>query len=218
MWVFVWLFKSSKTELKIVVVSLAIMMLLPAFAVVAIASSGVQMASEALVSVNPISKLVEIFDPNGHKVAEIPISSTWPTRGYVSDEFGTWEPWRKARRLGPHNGIDIANERGLSGEPVTPFAMGTVVFTDNKSTADCGKSVKLNHGNNISSLYCHLDSVIELAKGVEVKPGDLIGYMGSTGESTGPHLHFMVYVYGVAVNPRIFLTGEPVPTYASNVF
>ena len=218
MWVFIWLFKSCKTELKIVLVSLAVMILLPAFAVVAIASSGVQIVGDALAAINPVTKLVEIFDPNGNKVAEIPISSTWPARGYVSDEFGTWEPWRIARGLGPHSGIDIANERGLVGEPITPFSTGTVLYVDNDPSGDCGKSVKLDHGNNITSQYCHLDSAIELNRGTEVKPGDLIGYMGSTGESTGPHLHFMIYVYGVAVNPRTFLTGEPVPTYAPITF
>lgn len=218
MWVFLWLFRSCKTELKIVLVSLAILILLPAFAVVAIASSGIQVVGDALAAVNPVTKLVEIFDPNGNKIAEIPISSTWPTRGYVSDEFDTWELWRKARGLGPHSGIDIANERGLSGEPITPFAIGTVVYVDNNPAGDCGKAVKLDHGNNITSQYCHLDSAVELSYGTEVKPGDLIGYMGSTGESTGPHLHFMVYVYGVAVNPRTFLTGEPVATYAPTTF
>lgn len=212
------MFKSSKTELKIVLATLAVLILLPAFAVVAIASSGIQIVGDALAAVNPVTKLVETFDPNGNKVAEIPISSTWPARGYVSDEFGTWEQWRKNRGLGPHSGIDIANERGLSGEPVTPFAVGKIIYVDNDPAGDCGKAVKLDHGNNITSQYCHLDSAVDLPFGTEVKPGDLIGYMGSTGESTGPHLHFMVYIYGVAVNPRTFLTGEPVATYEPITF
>ncbi len=218
MWIFLWILKSSKTELKIVLATLAVLILLPAFAVVVVASSGIQLVGDALAAVNPVTKLVEIFNPDGVKVAELPISSTWPTRGYVSDEFGTWELWRKNRFLGPHSGIDIANERGLSGEPVTPFSIGKIVIVDNDPAGDCGKSVRLDHGNNISSQYCHLDSVVEFAIGTEVKPGDLIGNMGNTGESTGPHLHFMVYVYGVTVNPRIFLTGEPKGTYAVPTF
>ncbi len=206
------------TELKIVILALAILILLPAFAVVVIASSGIQIVSNALVSVNPITKLVEIFNPDGVKVAEVPISSSWPTRGYISDEFGSWDQWRKNRFLGPHNGIDIANERGLTGEPVTTFSVGKIIYVDNNPAGDCGKSLLIDHGNNISSAYCHLESAVELAVGTEVKPGDLIGYMGSTGESTGPHLHFIVYAYGIAVNPRIFLTGEPTPTYAPITF
>lgn len=211
--IFLWILKSSKTELKIVLAALAILIMLPAFAVVVVASSGIQIVGDALAAVNPVTKLVEIFNPDGVKVAALPISSSWPTRGYVSDEFGAWEQWRKDRNLGPHSGIDIANERGLTGEPVTSFSAGKIMYVNNNPAGDCGKNVKIDHGNNIASLYCHLDSAVELASGTEVKPGDLIGYMGSTGESTGPHLHFMVYVYGVAVNPRIFLTGKPTPTY-----
>lgn len=218
MGIFLWILKSSKTELKIVLATLAVLILLPAFAVVVVASSGIQIVGDALAAVNPVTKLVEIFNPDGEKVAELPISSTWPTRGYISDEFGTWEQWRKDRWLGPHSGIDIANERGLAGEPVTPFTVGKIVYVDNDPAGDCGKSVKIDHGNNIHSQYCHLDSAVEHAIGAEVKPGDLIGNMGNTGESTGPHLHFMVYVYGVTVNPRIFLTGEPMSTYAPITF
>lgn len=218
MGLFFWFVKSSKTELKIVLISLAVLILLPAFAVVAIASSGIQLVGDALAAVNPITKLVEIFNPDGDKVAEIAVSSTWPTRGYVSDEFGTWEQWRKDRGLGPHSGIDIANEHGIIGEPITPFAIGKIVYVDNDPAGDCGKGVKIDHGSNITSLYCHMDSAIELAPGTNVAPGDLIGYMGQTGEATGPHLHLSIFVYGVLVNPRIFLTGEPKGTYAAATF
>jgi murein DD-endopeptidase MepM/ murein hydrolase activator NlpD len=218
MWIILWLLRSSRAELAIVLSTLTVLILLPAFAVVAIASSGIQIVGDALAAVNPITRLVEIFDPSGKKVAELPISSTWPARGYISDEFGTWDGWRKAQGFGPHNGIDIAHERGMVGEPITPFTVGTVVYTNNTVNGDCGKAVKLDHGNSITSLYCHLDSAVTLPAGTQVKPGDLIGYMGSTGASTGPHLHFMILVFGVAVNPRTFLTGEPVGTYASTSF
>ncbi|NDC96540.1 hypothetical protein EBZ38_14740, partial [bacterium] len=69
MGLFYWFVRSSKTELKIVLISLAILILLPAFAVVAVASSGVQLVGDALAAVNPVTKLVEIFNPDGKKVA-----------------------------------------------------------------------------------------------------------------------------------------------------
>lgn len=218
MGLFFWFVKSSKTELKIVLASLAILILLPAFAVVAIASSGIQIVGDALAAVNPVTKLVEIFNPSGDKIAEIEVSSTWPTRGYVSDEFGSWDIFRKNLGLGPHSGTDIANERGLIGEPVTTFMTGNIVYIDNDPAGDCGKSVKISHDFNITSLYCHLDSAVELTPGAPVVPGDLIGYMGSTGTSTGAHLHLSIYVYGVLVNPRTFLTGEPKGTYEVPTF
>jgi murein DD-endopeptidase MepM/ murein hydrolase activator NlpD len=218
MWVFLWLIKSSKTEIKIILATLAILILLPAFAVVAIASSGVQIVGDALAAVNPITKLVEIFNPSGDKIAEVSLSSTWPTRGYVSDEFGSWEQFRKDMGFGPHTGVDIANEHGVVGEPVTSFMNGKIMYVDNNPSGDCGKSVKIEHDFNITSLYCHLDSAVELASGTPVVPGDLIGYMGQTGAATGPHLHLSVFVYGVLVNPRTFLTGEPVSTYAPTTF
>ncbi|NBX98329.1 M23 family metallopeptidase [bacterium] len=218
MGLFYWFVRSSKTELKIVLISLAILILLPAFAVVAVASSGVQLVGDALAAVNPVTKLVEIFNPDGKKVAEVSLSTTWPTRGYVSDEFGAWEQFRQDMGFGPHTGIDIANEHGVVGEPVTTFMAGKIVFVDNDPAGDCGKSVKIEHDYNITSLYCHLDSAIELAPGTPVVPGDLIGYMGQTGAATGPHLHLSIYVYGVLVNPRTFLTGEPQGTYATPTF
>ena len=218
MGLFYWFIKSSKTELKIVLASLVILILLPAFAVVVVASSGVQLVGDALAAVNPVTKLVEIFNPDGDKIAELELSSTWPTRGYVSDEFGSWDQFRKDLGLGPHSGTDIANEHGQIGEPVTTFMTGKIVYVDNDKAGDCGKSVKVEHDFNIASLYCHLDSAIELTPGTPVVPGDLIGYMGSTGTSTGAHLHLSIYVYGVLVNPRTFLTGEPKGTYETPTF
>ena len=173
---------------------------------VVVAQSGVQLVGDALAVVNPVSKLVELFDPNGNKAAEIELSVNWPATGYISDEFGTHENWRKDWGLGPHSGIDVANKVGT---PITPFMAGTVVWTDNIDDSTCGKGVKLQHDHNITSIYCHLDSAIEYTPGTEVEPGKVIGYMGNTGASTGSHLHFGIRVYGILVNPRIFMVGEP---------
>jgi len=68
-----------------------------------------------------------------------------------------------------------------------------------------GKHVIIDHGNNISTVYAHLDKVF-VYKGQKVKMGDVLGSEGSTGWATGPHLHFEIRVYGIPVNPKVFLT------------
>lgn len=209
MMVLLWLYKNTKTEIKIVITSLTVLFMLPALAVVVLASSGVSLVGEALAAINPVTHLVELFDPNGNKIGELELTTNWPSTGYVSDEFGTHEGWRHGIGLGPHTGIDIANEYGYYGEPITPFMVGTIAYTDNVDDSSCGKHVKLNHEFNITSVYCHMNSAVEIAPGTEVKPGDVIGYMGSTGTSTGAHVHLTTRVYGIAVDPRTFLVGEP---------
>jgi murein DD-endopeptidase MepM/ murein hydrolase activator NlpD len=207
-----WLTRKFSIELKIVIVTIFILLSLPIITVTILSVSGFAAASQALASINPVTKLVEIFDANGNKVREIELSTAWPATGYVSDEFGTLDTIRRLLGLGRHTGIDIANERGLSGTPVTTFLVGTVVMVDPVDDSACGKSVKVDHGNGIQSLYCHLDSTATSVNR-PVKPGDLIGYMGNTGASTGPHLHFQISVYGIPVNPRTFMVGEPRGTY-----
>jgi murein DD-endopeptidase MepM/ murein hydrolase activator NlpD len=212
-----WIIRKSKTELKIVFATLAILLLLPAISLVVLASSGLAIIGEALAAVNPITHLVEIFDPNGNKIQELELSTTWPTTGYVSDEFGTLGELRIELGLGAHTGIDIANERGEAGTPVTPFMKGRVLFVDDIDNSACGKSVKVDHGFGITSIYCHLLSTATLPK-ADVKPGDIIGYMGSTGTSTGAHTHFQTMVHDIPVNPRIFMVGEPTGTYATPTY
>ena len=67
-----------------------------------------------------------------------------------------------------------------------------------------GNSVKIEHGNGISTWYGHL-SKMSVSKGTAVNRGDIIGYGGTSGSSTGSHLHYGVYMNGVAVNPRRYL-------------
>lgn len=207
--ILIWLYRHTKTEVKIVLASLAVLILLPAIAVVVVASSGLSVVGDALASVNPVTHLVEVFDPNGNKLGDVELTTNWPTAGIVTDEFGTHDGLRHGLGLGPHTGIDIANEFGYYGEPITPFMAGTVAYVDNVDDSTCGKHVKLNHQFNITSTYCHMDNAVEWPPGTEVEPGDIIGYMGSTGASTGSHLHLTTSVYGIAINPRIFLVGKP---------
>ena len=198
--------KSVSTEIKIVLATLSVLLVLPIFAVVVATSSGAAIVGNALAAINPVTKLVELFDPDGNKTAEIELTTNWPAQGYVTDEFGTYQKFRQELGLGTHSGIDIAN---VMYTPITPFMEGTIVYSDDIDDSACGKNVKIQHEHNITSVYCHMDSTAKIVPTTEVKPGVVIGYMGSTGSSTGPHVHLTTRVYGILVNPRTFLSGEP---------
>lgn len=124
--------------------------------------------------------------------------SIWPVKGWVTSEFGSREnPFGPGIEL--HKGLDIATRMGK--EIVAP-ADGLVVEVAHHS--DDGHIVRVNHGYGVSSSYAHL-SKPAVKQGVRVKRGDLIGYVGDTGRSTGAHLHYTVYVNNVPVNPRKYL-------------
>ncbi len=197
-----WLIKRSKTELKIIGATFAVLFLLPIFGVVVIANAGLNEITNALVGLNPITHKIEVKDPNGNIITELEASTVWPVKGYISEEFGVphlpWQPY--------HTGIDIANEWHQIGDPVTPFMEGTVIETP-RDASGFGNHVIISHGFGITSIYGHL-SEITTHKDAVVKPGDLIGLEGSTGASTGPHVHFEIRVSGVPVNPHIFMATE----------
>ena len=72
-----------------------------------------------------------------------------------------------------------------------------------------GGTIGIDHGQGVSTLYIHM-SKLGVAQGTRVRRGDIVGYVGSTGFSTGPHLHWSVYVHGQPVNPAQWLAKEPV--------
>lgn len=120
----------------------------------------------------------------------------WPTEGGVlTQQFGDTAFSRKTAAYNGkgHNGIDI----GVGvGTPIYAAADGTIRGSGNTDTtckgASYGKWILMDHPQNLSSLYAHL-SLIKAKAGQSVKAGDLIGYSGNTGYSTGPHLHFSVF-------------------------
>lgn len=191
---------SFKTEIKIVLATLGVLIMLPAFAVVVAASAGLELVTKALASLNPTTHKVEVRDPNGVIVAELDATTAWPTNGAVTQEFGIPNPPYEAS----HSGIDIA---GDMGDPVTVFMEGTATKTG-AVTEGCGQCVFVDHGNSIVSHYSHL-SAINVSPGAKVKPGDIIGLQGEEGWAHGVHLHFVIEVFGIKVNPRVFMVGEP---------
>jgi len=98
-----------------------------------------------------------------------------------------------------HSGIDF---KGRSGQPVLSAARGTITHAGWKS--GYGKTVEITHGNGLMTRYAHL-SGIQVKAGQKVKRGIQVGAMGSTGRSTGTHLHFEVRLNGAAINPLPFL-------------
>lgn len=188
---------SYKKELFYVSLAFLLTLLLPIIAVVVISNTGIAIVADHLVGVNIQTHKVEIHDPTSGKViTTLDAATIWPVKGVVTLEFGEVDlPYQPL-----HTGIDIA---GKTGDPVTPFMKGKVIHTGELSWG-YGKHIIIDHGNNITSLYGHL-SKINVKKDEEVKPGDVIGLEGSTGWSTGPHVHFEVRVFGIPVNPRTFL-------------
>src|SRR6187551_19325 len=102
-----------------------------------------------------------------------------------------------------HAGLDF---RGPVGAPIHAAAKGKVTFVGTKS--GYGKVVEISHGNGMMTRYAHM-SAWRARVGQQVAAGDVIGLIGSTGRSTGPHLHFEVRIYDRAVNPRPFLETAP---------
>lgn len=195
-------YKTFKREIRIILVVLFVLLCLPVISVFAAADAGLQAISNVFAVVNPITHKVEIKDADGVIVAALDASTVWPTRGNVTQEFGVPNPPYEEH----HSGIDIA---GNDTEPVRAFMNGRVTKTG-PITEGCGTCVYVDHGNHITSSYSHL-SVVSVAEGQQVKAGDVVGIQGKEGWASGVHLHFSIRVYGILVNPRVFMVGEPSP-------
>ncbi len=122
-----------------------------------------------------------------------------PVEGRFSSPFGFRRVFNGQPR-NPHTGLDIAAPQGtpiLAALPGRVTALNDYFFN--------GKTLVIDHGMGLTSLYCHLSEFAELAVGSEVSAGQLIGRVGSTGRSTGPHLHWTMSLNGARVNPELFL-------------
>ncbi|WP_254913079.1 M23 family metallopeptidase [Novosphingobium sp. B 225] len=118
----------------------------------------------------------------------------------LTSGFGQrWHPVLGGRRA--HKGVDLAQP---TGTPVRATADGVVSKADWFSSY--GLYVSLEHGGNIETRYGHM-SRLNVAAGQNVRKGDVIGYVGSTGRSTGPHLHYEVRIAGTAVSPIPYMQG-----------
>ena len=126
---------------------------------------------------------------------------TWPVPGYykLSDSYG----WRICPVHGKefHTGIDISSS-GIYGARIVAADAGTVLLS--RAYGDYGNCIMIDHGNGYVTLYAHMKSLSQYGVGTKVSKGQTIGYVGSTGASTGPHLHFEVRKNGSTVDPMSF--------------
>jgi murein DD-endopeptidase MepM/ murein hydrolase activator NlpD len=122
----------------------------------------------------------------------------WPVEGQVTGSFGERiDPFNGEGAF--HSGVDIGSN---IGHPVIAPADGVVTFSD--MLGGYGRAIMINHGNGISTRYGHLAGFAVTA-GQAVHRGDTIGYVGDSGRSTGPHLHYEVRINDIPVNPYKYL-------------
>lgn len=127
--------------------------------------------------------------------------SVWPVRGYLSASFGNRvDPFTGQPDF--HPGIDVATPQGTR---VQAPADGVVIFSGDKG--GYGNSVVIDHQYGVVTRYAHL-SAFNVKPGQRVKRGDVIGFVGSTGRSTAPHLHYEVWVHDQVQNPIHFILDE----------
>ena len=124
----------------------------------------------------------------------------WPAIGAtsISSPYG-----RRSFGDGWHAGIDIVRPGGSSGCTVVAAEAGTVTFAGWYNSG--GYTVMIDHGNGLSTMYCHMQNTLKVRSGQRVSRGQAIGNIGATGYVTGAHLHFEVKVNGKNVNPALYL-------------
>lgn len=127
--------------------------------------------------------------------ADIGISLIRPISGVITSRFGV----RSSIRVSSHTGLDIA---ASTGTPIAAAASGTVTFSGRKGSF--GNMIVITHGNGVQTYYAHC-SALYVTAGTQVSQGQTIAAVGSTGNSTGPHLHLEVRVNGVAYNPQNYV-------------
>lgn len=193
---------SFRKELKYVFIAFIAVLMVPVIGVILLTNVGINIISDKLAESNPFTQSIELKDPvSGEVVKTIAPQVVWPVKGVITLEFGQSSLYQVL-----HTGIDIANPQGVIGDPINPAMDGTVIYAG-EIFWGYGKHIIIDNGNNITTVYAHLDKIF-VFKGQKVTITDTIGKEGQTGWATGPHLHFETRIYGIPVNPRIFLGNE----------
>lgn len=131
-------------------------------------------------------------------LAHTPIG--YPIDGKITSRFGYRENPFNGQSIEPHKGLDL---KGSYGTLVKCKADGKVVFAGNR--AGFGNLVVINHQQGLETYYGHLSKIL-VKQGQSIKTNTIIGKVGSTGRSTGPHLHYEIHKNGKIINPKSFLT------------
>jgi len=143
-----------------------------------------------------LQMLIEYFEDKRSLYASTP--SIWPVRGWVTSPFGPrTSPFSGIPTF--HEGMDIAAQ---TGTPVIAPADGVVVKAE--FSPGYGNMVEISHGYGLKTIFGH-NSRLNVKAGQQVRRGDVISYVGDTGSSTGPHLHYEVRLNGLPVNPVKYL-------------
>jgi len=154
------------------------------------------LSKEATTQEQILNELSQAAEQRSSRWAATP--SIWPVRGWVTSGFGPRiSPFTE--KPGWHDGLDIG---AAPNSPVQAPAQGRVSLTG--FDPKLGNIVKLDHGFGIETLYGHLAKSL-VKEGQRVNRGDVVGLVGSTGLSTGPHLHYMVKVNGQALDPTKYI-------------
>jgi len=143
-----------------------------------------------------LQMLIEYFEDKRSLYASTP--STWPVRGWITSPFGVrTSPFSGIPTF--HEGVDIAAQ---TGTPVMATADGVVVKAG--FSTGYGNMVEISHGYGIRTVFGH-NSRLNVKAGQRIKRGEVISYVGDTGSSTGPHLHYEVRQNGLPVNPMKYM-------------
>lgn len=153
---------------------------------VQVAQAQVEQKVAALIEEDEKSKMPKI---NGIILGVIPVN------GKVTSRFGSVS----SVRSGAHTGTDICCAKGTQ---IKAVASGTVIFSERNGSY--GNLIKIDHGNGVETWYAHCEALYAEV-GQNINAGDVIAAVGSTGNSTGPHLHLEIRINGVAVNPQQYL-------------
>lgn len=126
-----------------------------------------------------------------------------PVSGCMTSPFGV-QRLHNGKPTGEyHGGVD---QRTPEGEAIRAVAAGTIKFAQQFNVL--GNAVGIDHGQGLESMYLHMSKLVA-TPGAQVQRGDILGYAGSTGRSTGPHLHWVLYVNGLNVNPGQWIKLQP---------
>jgi murein DD-endopeptidase MepM/ murein hydrolase activator NlpD len=176
----------------------------------------------------PVSTIIKPADnahvpiiKNGARIASVPSATAaktsnqaaiapqpdsaaqWPIHGAITTEFGV--PHRPYQTY--HTGIDISDGQRSGVTPIHPYKPGRVIQVIHSSVS-LGNHVVVDNGNGITSVYGHMYST-NVQVGQQVDKNSVLGLEGSTGASTGPHVHFEIYLNGKLQNPHNFVPGHP---------
>ena len=149
------------------------------------------------------SAVTDSLTQTAHRFASMP--SIMPTAGWLTSHFTRQRFHPLLQRSRPHEGIDVTAEMGA---PIVAPAAGIVVATGTRS--GYGLVVEIDHGNGIVTRYAHCSRIL-VRNGQRVTRGMPIAAVGSTGLSTGPHLHYEIRVGGKVVDPLTFVLPEAIP-------